>query len=107
MEDGTEVLESVSEKEELVGITEEVMVQNDDGTIEIRKNLLQGKSKEEDEGDDEGEVVDTEEIVTELPDGSFEVTRKTRRKIVKQGAPPPELLEDADEVVEEEPEEDA
>ena len=102
MEDGTEVVESVSEKEELVGITEEVMVQNEDGTIEIRKNLLQGRSKEEDPEEDEGEIVDTEEIVTELPDGSFEVTRRTRRKIVKQGTPPPELLEDADEVVQEE-----
>lgn len=107
LEDGTEVLETVSEKEELVGVTEEVTVQNEDGTIEVRKNLLQGKSKEEGGDEDEGEVVDTEEIVTELPDGSYEVTRKTRRKIVKQGAPPPELLEGADEVVEEGAEQDA
>lgn len=98
-EDGVDVLETVVEKNELIGITEEVTVQNEDGTIEIRKNVLEGRDNEaEDEGEGEGEIVHTEEIVTEQPNGSYEVIRRTRRKIVKQGAPPPELVEGAEEV---------
>ncbi|OQR69508.1 SH3 domain-binding glutamic acid-rich protein-like [Tropilaelaps mercedesae] len=101
-QDGAKVLEMVMEKEETIGVTEEVIMQNEDGTIEIQKNVLEGRDKEEQDNDeDEGEVVETEEIVTELPDGSYEVTRTTRRKSVRQGAPPPELLEGADEIVEE------
>lgn len=86
------------EKEEIIGVTEEVTIQNEDGTVEIRKNVLQGGDEQGE--DEEGEIVDTEEIVTELPDGSYEVTRKTRRKITKEGVPPPDLLEGADEIVE-------